>query len=104
MYRDSGWSRRQLATSGTMDEGMMRALKALWDQADADGSGELDLDEFEVVIEEWAKADWVETVDPQTGRVYFYNRKTKETRWERPETAEIVDKFLAEQNIPREFW
>jgi hypothetical protein len=93
------WGRRQMAITKTLDEDTLRELKSLWDQADADGSGELDHGEFEVVMERLARSDWVETSDPQTGRTYFYNRKTKETRWEEPETQEMVDKFLVEQSI-----
>eukprot|EP01047_Picozoa_sp_COSAG01_P075498 COSAG01_NODE_12955_length_1657_cov_2.930680_1_plen_92_part_10 len=63
-----------MAITKTLDEDTLRELKALWDQADADGSGELDQDEFEVVMEQLARSDWVETSDPQTGRTYFYNR------------------------------
>ena len=50
-------------------------------------------------MERLARSDWVETSDPQTGRTYFYNRRTKVTRWEEPETQEMVDKFLVEQSI-----
>lgn len=29
-------------------------------------------------------SDWAEASDPKSGRKYYYNRKTKETRWTRP--------------------
>ncbi|KAL3941593.1 MAG: hypothetical protein SGBAC_004067 [Bacillariaceae sp.] len=31
--------------------------------------------------------DWAETVDPSTGQIYYYNSKTGETSWEKPEEA-----------------
>eukprot|EP01047_Picozoa_sp_COSAG01_P063677 COSAG01_NODE_8294_length_2840_cov_1.538854_1_plen_414_part_10 len=84
-----------------MDEDKLRELKALWDVADADRSGELDHSEFQVVMERLARSDWVEISDPHTGRMYFYNKKTRETRWEEPESAETIGKFLVEQNVPQ---
>ena len=29
--------------------------------------------------------DWAEATDPNTGKTYYYNRKTSETTWTRPE-------------------
>jgi hypothetical protein len=29
-------------------------------------------------------SDWVETVDPSSGQVYYYNTATEETSWEKP--------------------
>ena len=29
--------------------------------------------------------DWAEAQDPNTGKTYYYNRKTSETTWSRPE-------------------
>ncbi|CAJ1953390.1 unnamed protein product [Cylindrotheca closterium] len=31
--------------------------------------------------------DWAETVDPSSGQTYYYNSKTGETSWEKPEAA-----------------
>jgi len=30
-------------------------------------------------------ADWAECKDPKSGKTYYYNKKTKETSWKRPE-------------------
>ena len=29
-------------------------------------------------------SDWVETMDPTKGKPYFYNKKTRQTTWQRP--------------------
>jgi hypothetical protein len=31
-----------------------------------------------------AKSNWKETVDPESGHIYYYNTETSETSWERP--------------------
>ena len=33
--------------------------------------------------------DWCEAQDPNTGKTYYYNRKTSETTWSRPEAAPL---------------
>ena len=38
-----------------------------------------------VAINSEAAADWVETQDDDEGRTYYYNVKTEETTWEKPE-------------------
>lgn len=32
--------------------------------------------------------DWVERVHPENGQVFFYNVKTRQTSWERPDELE----------------
>lgn len=34
---------------------------------------------------------WIETTDPTSGNLYFYNTTTQETSWERPPTAPMVN-------------
>jgi hypothetical protein len=43
-------------------------------------------------------ADWTESVDPQTGRTYFYNVQTRETSWERPAVTEVP---VCEESLDR---
>jgi Ca2+-binding EF-hand superfamily protein len=93
------WGRQQLATTGAMDEEALRTLKALWDEADADQSGELDVGEFGVVLARMAASGWVEARDQGTGRVYYYNKKTRETRWEAPDSGDALGELLAEQGL-----
>ena len=35
-------------------------------------------------LREGREIDWAETIDPTTFQVYYYNKKTMETQWERP--------------------
>jgi hypothetical protein len=93
------WARQQLATTGAMDEEALRTLKVLWEEVDADQSGELDVGEFELVLARMAASGWVEAMDPGTGRVYYYNKKTRETRWEAPDLGDAVGELLAEQGL-----
>jgi hypothetical protein len=44
------------------------------------------------VAEVAAKPVWREVVDNRTGRVYYYNRKTRQTTWRRPNRPEIVSR------------
>ena len=44
------------------------------------------------VAEVAAKPVWREVVDSRTGRVYYYNRKTRQTTWRRPNRPEIVSR------------
>ena len=57
---------------------LLQRGKDCFDRLDADGSGALDLQEFELLLEELAKEDeWIEHTDAQ-GKTYFRNRRTKE--------------------------
>ena len=40
--------------------------------------------QLEKVQQELLPVDWCETKDAKTGRLYFYNRVTKQTSWKRP--------------------
>ena len=35
-------------------------------------------------IKQGIELDWAETIDPTSFQVYYYNKKTMETQWERP--------------------
>ena len=84
------WSETQLATTGSIDSNMLAEMQEIWDQADADGSGELDKREFETVLAKLASSAWKRVRDEATGRTYFYHTKTKETRWVLSDSASRV--------------
>ncbi|CAM8968239.1 unnamed protein product [Rhodiola kirilowii] len=48
--------------------------------------------------------EWVETLDETSGRMYYYNKRTQISQWERPESLRIKDTQagvnLVSQNIP----
>eukprot|EP01045_Picozoa_sp_COSAG04_P044981 COSAG04_NODE_15534_length_529_cov_0.679070_1_plen_61_part_01 len=46
----SWWSRRQLATAGSLDDTVMSSMERQWAELDVDGSGDLDCDEVEAVL------------------------------------------------------
>ena len=53
-----------------------------------------DCSEFEVLMASLASSDWAETEDHASGRTYFYNRQSKETRWSEPSSDVAVDGFM----------
>ena len=36
------------------------------------------------VVRSGGEIEWAETIDPTTYQVYYYNKRTNETQWERP--------------------
>ena len=62
---------------------------------DADGSGELNEEEFAAVLARAADSEWKQVEDPSSGRVYFYHKKTKQTCWVQPGSGDKVSQFLA---------
>ena len=95
----SWWSRRQLATLGALDEGTMEDAKKLWVELDADGSGDLDPEEFSKLMAKLATSDWKEAYDQGRGKPYYYNKKTKETRWHEPDAEGAVTAFMSSSGI-----
>lgn len=90
----SWWSRRTVATGGALDEELIGRMQQQWAELDTDGSGDLDGSEFEVLMVSLASSDWAETEDHASGRTYFYNRQSKETRWSEPSSDVAVDGFM----------
>ena len=86
------WSDRQAATTGHVDEAVLAKGEELFAQKDADGNGVLSLAEFSAVLSALAGDEWAEAVDPSSGKMYWYSRTTKETRWRMP--APDVDGFV----------
>ena len=96
------WSERQLATQGALNDDTMAEMFRVWDECDADDSGELDPDEFDMVLRKVAESEWQRAVDPVSNRPYFYHRTTKETRWVETNSAVQVADFLKRQGIELE--
>ena len=45
------------------------------------------------------KADWTERLDPNSRRLYYINKVTRQTRWTAPATEEYIDEFLTKYKI-----
>ena len=88
------WSGRLLATGGSLDKHLAARVQQKWDALDTDGSGSLDRDEFESVMTELATSEWKEAFDQSKGKVYYYNVKTKVTKWQLPDQDSVVADFI----------
>ena len=79
------WVHRQMITgevSSELNEGMLKKMKNIWNEADEDGSGELDPEEFDVILTRMAQSShWTEAYDEGRKMHYFYNTETGKTRW-----------------------
>jgi hypothetical protein len=89
------WASRQQATKGQVDEDVLQAAWDLFEKEDKDGSGGLNQHEFFGVIDSLSKTDWKQARDPSTGRLYWVNPRTRNSRWHAPDKKE----FLNEQGI-----
>ena len=93
------WAHRQLSTGHTLDEGLAATMQEKWNELDRDGSGDLDKNEFESLMAELATSQWKETFDPKKQKAYYYNTRTKETRWRQPDVAVAVADFMATNGL-----
>ena len=92
----SWWSSRAQAGKGEVDDEVLQHSKELFEKYDVDRSGELDKDEFAQMLQGLAYEEWCEA--SSGGRLYYFNIKTKETRWTLPELGdELLDKFVDRQ-------
>ena len=71
----------------------------MWVELDADGSGDLDPEEFSKLMSKLATSDWKEAYDQGRGKPYYYNKKTKETRWHEPDAEGAVTAFMSSSGI-----
>jgi class 3 adenylate cyclase/Ca2+-binding EF-hand superfamily protein len=77
-------------------EDVLEHALELFHKYDVDGGGGLDPDEFAAMIRDMAYEEWFPA--SSNGRQYFFNIKTKETRWTLPELGEeLLDKFVDRQ-------
>ena len=93
------WAHRQLSTGHTLDEGLAARMQEKWNELDRDGSGDLDKNEFESLMAELATSQWKEAFDPNKQKVYYYNTRTKETRWRQPDAEAAVADFMATNGL-----
>eukprot|EP01047_Picozoa_sp_COSAG01_P014018 COSAG01_NODE_674_length_14337_cov_14.996418_7_plen_271_part_00 len=95
------WSHRAVATSSGdgAPQDLMENIRALWDQYDADKSGDLSEEEFAAVLASAATSDWKEAYDAQRGKTYYYHKVTKETRWRGPDQDKAVSELLVKNGI-----
>jgi calmodulin len=78
-----------------LEECLEHALE-LFHKYDVDGGGGLDPEEFAAMIRDMAYEEWYPA--SSNGRQYFFNVKTKETRWTLPELGEeLLDQFVDRQ-------
>lgn len=78
-----------------LEEVLEHALE-LFHKYDVDGGGGLDPEEFAAMIRDMAYEEWYPA--SSNGRQYFFNIKTKETRWTLPELGEeLLDQFVDRQ-------
>ena len=93
------WLKRQVVAQGQLDEAAMAQIKTTWGECDLDGSGELNVVEFGMVLSKVADSEWRRAVDPETNRSYFYNSTTRETRWVETNSTARVAEFLKRQGF-----
>ena len=83
------WQSRQAAI-GKADDSLSRA-EQVFAELDEDGSGMLDRLEFKAILTEVVMGEWVAAQDDVSGRPYYVNKQTRETRWTPPGDAEVDD-------------
>lgn len=95
----SWWTSRAKAKGELSDKELEEVLAhslELFHKYDVDGGGGLDKEEFAAMIRDMAYEEWYPA--SSNGRQYFFNIKTKETRWTLPELGEeLLDQFVDRQ-------
>ena len=95
----SWWTARQLATTGSLNKGLVDELQRQWRKYDTDRSGELDEQEFARVIDTVVAEEWEQRYDVAQARAYFLNRSTGERRDHPPDSGSAVEAFLKKNGI-----
>ena len=82
---------------GHTDDSTLGCALETFRRLDTDGSGYLDRNEFKEVLKVMAMQDWTTKVDPASGRRYYVNTKTRESKWQQPDDDASVNVWLKEQ-------
>eukprot|EP01043_Picozoa_sp_COSAG02_P042922 COSAG02_NODE_3692_length_6376_cov_17.973395_5_plen_917_part_00 len=93
------WSHKQLSTGLALDKVAATKIQERWNELDKDGSGSLDKDEFESVMTDLATSEWKEAFDQNKCNVYYYNTRTKETRWRQPDAQAAIEDFMTANGL-----
>ena len=88
------WSQKKLATGGRLDKHLAAEVQQEWDKLDADGSGDLDRNEFDSLMAKLATSEWKEAFDEKKGKTYYYNVNTKRTKWQLPDKDSAIADFM----------
>ena len=93
------WSHMQLGTGHLLDENFAGKMQWQWNELDRDGSGDLDKNEFVSLMTEVSKSEWREAFDQKRQKAYYYNTRTKETRWRQPDAQAAIEAFMATNGL-----
>ena len=90
------WWEDRLRAVGKPDDGALQKIEDIFVELDEDESGTLDREEFKMILTDIVMDDWVAAKDAVSGRTYYVNKTTRETRWVPPGDAD-VDTWLDEE-------
>jgi Ca2+-binding EF-hand superfamily protein/class 3 adenylate cyclase len=99
---EAWWKARSMASTGRVDKEALADGMRIFHEFDVDGGGSLDPEEFSMMLTQLAQSEWVPA--STSGKRYYFNPKTKETRWALPEVGEsdeLLDMFV-EHNVKLE--
>ena len=89
------WEDRQRAL-GKADDGSLGKIESIFADLDEDNSNSLNREEFKMILTDVVMGNWVAAQDAVSGRTYYVNKSTRETRWIPPGEPEVAA-FLKEQ-------
>ena len=97
------WYKRHVQLVGgdpdpEVEASLLHDIRETFDVHDRNGNGELDRKEFATVLVTVATRDWKECFDQARDRAFWFNCKTKASRWIPPDVQE-VDKYLVNHRM-----